>query len=107
MMSGRKSDASIAFSVTDNLSQSIVGMKNSVNSFRADVTGLQEGCATPVDALKKLLRMGEVEKLCRVIDQLNGYGPGSVTVLSGKELEGAAIGAALEELEKNGPAAQI
>ena len=41
MMSGRKSDASIAFSVTDNLSQSIVGMKNSVNSFRADVTGLQ------------------------------------------------------------------
>ena len=42
MMSGRKSDASIAFSVTDNLSQSIVGMKNSVNSFRADVTGLQE-----------------------------------------------------------------
>ena len=67
----------------------------------------KEGCATPVDALKKLLRMGEVEKLCRVIDQLNGYGPGSVTVLSGKELEGAAIGAALEELEKNGPAAQI
>lgn len=43
----------------------------------------KEGCATPVDALKKLLRMGEVEKLCRVIDQLNGYGPGSVTVLSG------------------------
>lgn len=41
MMSGRKSDASIAFSVTNNLSQSIVGMKNSVNSFRADVTGLQ------------------------------------------------------------------
>ena len=39
----------------------------------------KEGCATPVDALKKLLRMGEVEKLCRVIDQLNGYGPGSVT----------------------------
>ena len=26
MMSGRKSDASIAFSVTDNLSQSIVGL---------------------------------------------------------------------------------
>ena len=48
----------------------------------------KEGCATPVDALKKLLRMGEVEKLCRVIDQLNGYGPGSVTVLSGAELEG-------------------
>lgn len=62
----------------------------------------KEGCATPVDALKKLLRMGEVEKLCRVIDQLNGYGPGSVTVLSGPELEGAAIGAALEELEKTG-----
>ena len=30
----------------------------------------KEGCATPVDALKKLLRMGEVEKLCREKDLL-------------------------------------
>ena len=59
------------------------------------------GCATPVDALKKLLRMGEIEKLCRVIDQLNGYGGGSVRPLSDKELSDQALGAALEELEKN------
>ena len=59
------------------------------------------GCPTPVDALKKLLRMGEVEKLCRVIDQLNGYAPGSVSVLSEDEMQGAAIEAAVEELSKN------
>ena len=38
----QKTDASIAFSVTDNLSQSVVGMKNSVNSFRGDITQLQQ-----------------------------------------------------------------
>lgn len=38
----QKTDASVAFSVTDNLSQSIVGMKNSVNSFRGDITQLQQ-----------------------------------------------------------------
>ena len=47
---------------------------------------------------------------------VQGYGGGvfiepryklDKTLLSGPELEGAAIGAALEELEKNGPAAQI
>ena len=59
------------------------------------------GCATPVDALKRLLRMGEVEKLCRAIDRLNGYGAGSVETLSDDEMQAAAIGAALEELEKN------
>ena len=66
----------------------------------------KEGCATPVDALKKLLRMGEVEKLCRVIDQLNGYGPGSVTVPPARSWRGGhrrGPGGA----GKNGPAAQI
>lgn len=38
----QKTDASIAFSVTDNLSQSVVGMKNSINSFRGDITQLQQ-----------------------------------------------------------------
>ena len=38
----QKTDASVAFSVTDNLSQSVVGMKNSVNSFRGDITQLQQ-----------------------------------------------------------------
>ena len=37
-----KTDASIAFSVTDNLSQSIVGMRNSLNGFRSDARGLQQ-----------------------------------------------------------------
>ena len=37
-----RTDASVAFSVTDNLSASIVGMKNSVNSFESDITGLQQ-----------------------------------------------------------------
>ena len=59
------------------------------------------GCATPVDALKKLLRMGEVEKLCRVIDRLNGYGSGSVVELPEEDLDGAALAGAVEELEKN------
>ena len=34
-------DASIAMSVTDNLSSAIVGMKNSMTNFRSDVTALQ------------------------------------------------------------------
>ena len=41
-MPSQRTDASVAFSITDNLSQSIVGMKNSVNSFKQDVTGLQQ-----------------------------------------------------------------
>ena len=41
-----KTDASIAFSVTDNLSQSIVGMKNSLTSFRGDVSQLQKNLDT-------------------------------------------------------------
>ncbi len=35
-------DASIAMSVKDNLSQAIVGMKNSVTNFRSDITALQD-----------------------------------------------------------------
>lgn len=56
------------------------------------------GCATPVDALKKLLRRGEVTKVVRVIDLLNGYGSDSVVPL---EQERAAVAAAVEYLEKN------
>ena len=41
-MPSQRTDASVAFSVTDNLSQSIVGMKNSFTSFKQDVTGLQQ-----------------------------------------------------------------
>lgn len=59
------------------------------------------GCPTPVDALKKQLRVGELDKLVRVIDRLNGYGAGSVLELSDEELEAQTLGAALEHLEKN------
>lgn len=55
-------------------------------------------CATPADALKNLLRRGEVAKIVRVIDILNGYGAGSVVP---GEREKAAVAAAVEELEKN------
>lgn len=61
------------------------------------------GCATPADALKRLLRSGEIERLCIQADSLNGYAPGSVVAVEAPEevLEGAAIGGALEDLEKN------
>ena len=59
------------------------------------------GCATPADALKKLLRVGEMDKVVRVIDRLQGYGPGSVLVESDDDMEDAATAAAVEELEKN------
>ena len=62
------------------------------------------GCATPVDALKKLLRKGEVTKICRAIDMLHGYGPMSVVPLNADRQEAAAnaaTGAAVEELAKN------
>ena len=61
------------------------------------------GCATPVDALKKLLRMGEIEKITWESDRLNGYGMGSVLTVhvDDKDMENAATKAALEELEKN------
>lgn len=68
-----------------------------------DETWYQEkmGCPTPVEAMKRLLRMGEIEKLCRVIDQINGYNPGSVSLMSEEDLAAMGIGAAVEELEKN------
>lgn len=61
------------------------------------------GCPSPVEAVKKLLRAGEIEALCKEADRLNGYGWGSVVSVkrSRQELEQQAVGAALEELEKN------
>lgn len=59
------------------------------------------GCATPVDALKKLLRKGEVERVCRVIDLLHGYAVGSVVAVNEDDLQKLAISKAVEELEKN------
>ena len=61
------------------------------------------GCPTPVDALKKLLRPGEVRALVRRCDTLNGYRPGAVISIEADEddLQAAAVGAALEDLKKN------
>ena len=35
-------DASVAMSVKDNLSQAVIGMKNSMTAFRGDVTKLEQ-----------------------------------------------------------------
>ena len=61
----------------------------------------KKGCATPVDALKKLLRKGEVEKICRAIDLLHGYSVGSVVPVSEEDMQNQAVAAAVAELEKN------
>ena len=61
------------------------------------------GCPTPVDALKKLLRGGEVRAIVHQCDRLNGYGAGAVVVLEEDEqtLQNAAVEGALEDREKN------
>ena len=61
------------------------------------------GCPTPVEALAKLLRPGEIEQLCKAADHLNGYGGGSVISMEEDtgQLQYQAISAALEDLEKN------
>lgn len=59
------------------------------------------GCPTPIQALKKLFRHGEVNALVGVIDRLNGY-RGKV-LASKEELEAAALDATVEGLEKNAP----
>lgn len=66
------------------------------------------GCPTPIEAMKKLFREGEVRAVLRTCDRLNGYGYGAVVPLSPEdqgisedELQARAVGAALEDLEKN------
>lgn len=61
------------------------------------------GCPTPVEAVKKLLRPGEVRAILRECDTLNGYGPGAVLSVERDDqaLRDDALGAALEDLEKN------
>lgn len=61
------------------------------------------GCPTPLDALKKLLKPGEITKLTKQVDLLNGYGMGSVVSvdMEDDQLQAQAVGKALEDLEKN------
>lgn len=58
-------------------------------------------CPTPIAAMKRLLRIGEIERLAKAADTLNGYGPGSVLIQNEKQVEETALGAAVEELRKN------
>ena len=65
-------------------------------------------CPTPIEAMKKIFREGEVRGILRKCDELNGYGYGAVVPLSPEdekvsddELQARAIGDALEDLEKN------
>ena len=66
------------------------------------------GCPTPMEAMKKLLKEGEVRAILRKWAALHGYGYGAVVPLGPDEeavpedeLQARAIGAALEDLEKN------
>lgn len=61
------------------------------------------GCPTPIQALKKLFRHGEVKALVAVIDRLNGYRSSALS--DPKELENEAVGATAEALAKNAPGA--
>lgn len=56
-------------------------------------------CATPVQALKKLLRHGEVVALIKVVDRLNGYR--STVLADPEELEKQAVATTVGELGKN------
>lgn len=80
-------------------------LKSTVSPNFKDSAWYQEkmDCPTPVEAMKKLLRPGEVERLCKVADELNGYGAGSVSILEAakEDVETVATAAAVEYLEKN------
>lgn len=61
------------------------------------------GCATPADAVKKLFRGGEIEKICKEADVINGYAAGSVVTMEAPpaDLESHAVADILEDAEKN------
>lgn len=68
MPSSRRADASIAFSVTDNLSQSIVAMKNSLSEFRNDAAGLQKQLDT-LDKTKIQLKNVDLKQAKQELQQ--------------------------------------
>ena len=61
------------------------------------------GCPTPADALKRLLKPGEIARLIRHADVLNGYGLDSVAAVDMEDgqPQAQAVDRALEDLEKN------
>ena len=68
-MPGTRTDASIALSVKDNLSQSIVGMKNSLSSFKNDAEGLQQQLDT-LTATKFQLKNFDLKAAKAQVDQM-------------------------------------
>lgn len=65
-MARKGADATIAISLQDNLSQTVVGMKNSINSFKNDADGLQD----QLDLLKKTERQLREFDLQQVTEEL-------------------------------------
>jgi hypothetical protein len=61
--------------------------------------GEKMGCATPVEAMKRLLRPGEIEAVMRAGNRLCGYGGGNLMDVTGDDE--AAVMAALDDLAKN------
>lgn len=57
------------------------------------------GSESPVEALKRLLRPGEIDAIMRAGNCLCGYGGGNLLDVTGDDE--AAVMAALEDLEKN------
>lgn len=75
-MSNRSTDASIAFSVTDNLSASITKMKNALGDFRDDAEGLQQQLDTLQNTRMQLKNIdlknakSQVEQMRRALEEL-------------------------------------
>ena len=66
----RKADASIAFSLTDNLSQSVARMRTAVDGFEQDVDGLQK----KLDLLqntKMQLKQVDLKNAKQQVDQMS------------------------------------
>ena len=66
----RKADASIAFSLTDNLSQSVARMRTAVDGFEQDVDGLQK----KLDLLqntKMQLKQVDLKNARQQVDQMS------------------------------------
>ena len=66
-MPSRSTDASIAFSVTDNLSESVVKMRNAINGFRDDAQGLQQQL-TLLDSTRLQLKNIDLKRAKEQVD---------------------------------------
>ena len=67
-MPSRSTDASVAFSVTDNLSQSVVKMKNALNEFKTDAQGLQQQL-TLLDSTRLQLKNVDLKRAKDQVEQ--------------------------------------